>query len=102
MIYALKEGEVTKTPIKVGENWLIVGATKRVESDLAAFAAQRGTRATSLLNERQSLVFDDYIAKVYERLKQEGKITIYKDVLATLEEDEPVAAPPTQFPFPTN
>lgn len=102
VIYALKEGEVTKTPVKVGENWVIIGATKRVESDLAAFASQRGTRASSLLNERQGLVFDDYIAKVYERLKQEGKITIYKDVLATLEEDEPVVTPPTQFPFPTN
>jgi hypothetical protein len=36
-------------------------------------------------------------------LKQEGKIKIYQDVLDSLEEDEPVAAPPPrpQFPRPT-
>ena len=101
-IYALKEGDLTKTPIKVGENWVVIGATKRIESDPAAFAAQRVTRTSSLLGERQTQVFDDYIGKVQERLKQEGKITIFKEVLATLQEDEPVVAPPTQFPFPTN
>ncbi|HEU4479293.1 MAG TPA: peptidyl-prolyl cis-trans isomerase [Pyrinomonadaceae bacterium] len=102
VIFAMKEGDVTKTPIKLGENWVIIGATKRVDADLAAFAAQRVTRTSTLLGERQAQVFDDYIAKVQQRLKQEGKITIYKEVLATLEEDEPVVAPPTQFPFPTN
>ncbi|HKR60740.1 MAG TPA: peptidyl-prolyl cis-trans isomerase [Pyrinomonadaceae bacterium] len=101
-IYALREGDVTKTPIKVGDNWVIIGATKRVDADLATFNTQRPGRTTALLTERQNQLFDDYIAKVQERLKQDGKITVYKDVLATLEEDEPVAAPPGQgFPFPT-
>lgn len=101
-IFGLKEGQVTKTPIKVGESWVVIGATKRVEPDLVAFNSQRAGRTSALLNERQGQVFDDYIAKVQERLKQEGKITIYKDVLAILEEEEPVAAPPQpQFPIPT-
>ena len=101
-IFGLKEGQVTKTPIKVGESWVVIGATKRVEPDLVAFNSQRAGRTSALLNERQGQVFDDYIAKVQERLKQEGKITIYKDVLAVLEEEEPVAAPPQpQFPIPT-
>jgi peptidyl-prolyl cis-trans isomerase D len=101
-IFGLKEGQITKTPIKVGESWVVIGATKRVEPDLVAFNSQRAGRTSALLNERQGQVFDDYIAKVQERLKQEGKITIYKDVLATLEEEEPVAAPPQpQFPIPT-
>ena len=101
-IFGLKEGQVTKSPIKVGESWVVIGATKRVEPDLVAFNSQRAGRTSALLNERQGQVFDDYIAKVQERLKQEGKITIYKDVLAVLEEEEPVAAPPQpQFPIPT-
>ena len=100
-IFALKEGSVTKTPIKVGDNWVIVGATKRIDADLAAFASQRSGMSSSLLTERQNQVFDDYVAQVQRRLKNDGKIEIYKDVLATLEEEEPEAAPPTQFPFPT-
>lgn len=101
-IYALKEGDVTKTAIKIGENWVVIGATKRIENDLATFNAMRAQRTSSLLTERQNQLFDDYIAGVQERLKREGKITIYKDVLATIEEEEPVVAPPSQqFPFPT-
>lgn len=100
-IFALKEGNVTKTPIKVGDNWVILGATKRIDADLAAFASQRSGLSNSLLTERQNQVFDDYVAQVQRRLKNDGKIEIYKDVLATLEEEEPVAAPPPQFPFPT-
>jgi hypothetical protein len=101
-IFALKEGSVTKTPIRVGDNWVIVGATKRIDADLAAFASQRSGMSSSLLTERQNQVFDDYVAQVQRRLKNDGKIEIFKDVLATLEEEEPGAAPPTQFPFPTN
>ncbi|HEX8920783.1 MAG TPA: peptidyl-prolyl cis-trans isomerase, partial [Pyrinomonadaceae bacterium] len=40
-IYALKEGEVTKTPLKLGNDWIVVGATKRKEADLGEFAKQR-------------------------------------------------------------
>lgn len=99
-IFALKEGEITRTPIKVGDSWVVVGATKRIESDLAAFASQRPRLTQTLVTERQNQVFDDYVAQVQQRMKNEGKIEIYKEVLATIEEEEPAAAPP-QFPFPT-
>lgn len=100
-IYALKEGDVTKTPIKVGDSWVIIGATQRVEPEMATFNPQRVGRTSELLKRRQNQVFDDYIAKVQQRLKQEGKIIIYKEVLASLQEDEPAAAPlPQQFPIP--
>ncbi len=101
-IYALKEGDVTKTPVKVGDSWVIIGATQRVDPDLASFGAQRGGRTSELLTRRQNQVFDDYIAEVQQRLKQQGKITIYKEVLARLQDEEPVAAPLPQFPIPTN
>ncbi len=102
-IYALKEGDVTTTPVKVGDNWVIIGATQRVEPEMATFNPQRAGRTSELLKRRQNQVFDDYIAKVHQRLKQEGKITIYKEVLASLQDEEPAAAPlPQQFPIPTN
>lgn len=102
-IYALKAGEATRTPIKVAENWVILGVTDRVEADLAAFASERPQLTNSMLSERQNQVFDDYIAAVQERMKRDGKIKIYNEVLANMEPGEPVAAPPQgpQFPFPT-
>ncbi|HLA12544.1 MAG TPA: peptidyl-prolyl cis-trans isomerase [Pyrinomonadaceae bacterium] len=101
-IYALQSEQVTTTPIKVGENWVIVGVSKRTEADLAEFASQRDTLTNSLLSERQNQVFEDYISTVQDRMKRDGKIKIYDDVLARMEEAEPVFAPPRpNFPLPT-
>lgn len=103
-LYALKEGEVAKTPLRVGENWVVLGATKRKEADLAEFAKQRDQLTQSALSERQNQLFEDYVATVKERMKREGKIKIYKEVMNAMEEDEPVAAPPPRrprLPFPT-
>jgi peptidyl-prolyl cis-trans isomerase D len=102
-IYALKAGEVTKTPTKVGDNWVVVGVKSRSEADLADFAKQREQLTQTMLGERQNQVFDDYIAAVTQRMKQAGKIKIYTDVLNGMEEDEPVAAPARrpQIPLPT-
>lgn len=102
-VYALKAGEVTKTPVKVGDNWVIVGVKSRTEADLAEFAKQRDQLTQTMVGERQNQVFDDYVAAVTLRLKQAGKIKIYTDVLNGMEEDEPVAAPAPrpQIPIPT-
>jgi peptidyl-prolyl cis-trans isomerase D len=96
-VYALKEGELTKTPIKSSGNLVIIGATKRKEADLAEFAKQRDQLTQSMLSERQNQIFQDYISAVQEQMRRDGKIRIYNDVLLSLEESEPVAAPP-QFP----
>jgi len=102
-IYALKTGEVTKAPVKLSDNWVVLGVTKRSEADLAEFAKQRDQLTQSKLAERQNQIFEDYIAAVQEQMKRDGKIKIYADVLASMEEDEPVAAPPPRprFPVPT-
>lgn len=99
-IYALKTGELTKTPVKVGDNWVIVGMKTRTEADLAEFAKQRQELTQTMLSERQNQVFDDYVAAVTRQLKQAGKIKIYNEVLTAMEEDEPVAAPAPQPQFP--
>jgi peptidyl-prolyl cis-trans isomerase D len=103
-IYGLKEGEVSKTPIKVDDKWVIVGVVKRIEPDFTAYTGGENERLrTQLLRARQSQVFEDYISKAEQRMRQEGKIKIYDDVLARLDESMPAAEPnfPSGFNFPT-
>ena len=103
LIYSLKQGEFSKTPIKVEDKWVIVGVTKRYDADMTGLAAQRDTLKQSMMSERQDQVFDDYVAGVQQRMKQDGKIKIYQDVLAQLDEGEPAAEPglPPGLNFPT-
>jgi peptidyl-prolyl cis-trans isomerase D len=102
-VYALKTGEVTKSPLKVGDSFVVLGVANRKEADLAEFAKQREQLTQTMLSVRQNQLYEDYISAVQRRMKQEGKIKVYQDVLASLEESEPeVAAPPQrpQFPMP--
>jgi peptidyl-prolyl cis-trans isomerase D len=101
-IYNLKAGESVKTPIKIGDNWVVVGATKRTDADLAEFAKQRESLMQGALSERRSQAFEDYIAAVQQRLDRDGKIKVNDEVLARLSADEePIAAPPRRGPvFP--
>ncbi|HEU5132288.1 MAG TPA: hypothetical protein VFT26_09305, partial [Pyrinomonadaceae bacterium] len=103
LIYSLKPGEFSRTPIKVEDKWVIVGVTKRYDADATGLAAQRDTLKQSMMSERQDQVFDDYVAGVQQRMKQDGKIKIYPEVLAQLDEGEPAAEPglPPGLNFPT-
>jgi peptidyl-prolyl cis-trans isomerase D len=107
LIYSMKEGEISKTPIKVDDKWVIVGIVKRIEPDFTAFdAGERDRLKQQLLGARQNQVFEDYIAGVEQRMKQDGKIKVYDDVLARLDEATPAAEPnlpnfPSGFNVPT-
>lgn len=106
VIYGLKEGEYSKTPIKVDDKWVVVGVVKRTEPDFKTFnEGERDRLKQQLLGTRQSQVFEDYIAKVQEKMKQDGKIEIYEDVLKELDEVQAASAPepalPPGFNFPT-
>lgn len=103
-IYNLKEGEISKTPIKVDDKWVIVGLVKRIEPNFTAFdGGERDRLKQQMLSARQTQVFEDYIAGVEQRMKQNGKIKIYEDVLTRLDESEPAAEPglPAGLNFPT-
>lgn len=93
LIYSLKPGEFSKTPIKVDDKWVVVGVTRNQDADQGAFAAQRDTLKQSMMSELQDQVFGDYVAGVQQRMKKDGKIKIYEDVLAQLDESEPAAEP---------
>ena len=103
LIYSLKPGEFSKTPIKVDDKWVIVGVTKRYDADMTGLAAQRDTLKSSMMSERQEQIFDDYVTGVEQRMKKDGQIEIYPKVLAQLEEEEPAAEPglPPGLNFPT-
>jgi len=100
-LYALKNGEVTKSPLKVGNSYIVLGITNRKEADLAEFAKQKETLRQTMLSGKQSQIYEDYISAVQQRMKQDGKIKIYADAINTLEESEPEIAPQQQFPIPT-
>ena len=91
LIYGMKAGDFSKTPIRVEDKWVIVGVTKRYDADQTGFTSQRDTLKQSMISERQDQVFEDYIAGVQQRMKRDGKIQIYQNVLDQLE--EPAAEP---------
>lgn len=80
-IYAMKNGDVTKTPIKSGDNWFVVGVTGRTEADSAEFAKQRSSLMDQMLSKKRSAVFGDYLAATKKRLQDGGYIKIYKEVV---------------------
>lgn len=80
-IYALRNGEVTKTPIKVGDNWYIVGATKREEANMDDFAKQRDQMMQSSLMQKRAQVYSDYLAAIRQKMDSTGQIKVYKDAL---------------------
>ncbi len=93
LIYSLKPGEFSKTPIKVADKWVVVGVTRKQDADQSAFASQSDTLKQSMMSELQDQVFEDYVAGVQQRMKKDGQIKIYDDVLAQLDESEPAAEP---------
>jgi len=95
-VYALKAGEVTKTPIKVGDNWYIVGMNKREEADSAEFAKQRSSLMESMLQRKRSSVFADYIVATKLRMEKDGSIKIYKEAI------DKIDAPGPGLPVDTN
>jgi peptidyl-prolyl cis-trans isomerase D len=99
-LYAAKTGEVLKTPVFLNQNYLVIGVNKRTEADLVEFAKQRDSLMQSALTERKNQVFEDYLTAVQNRMKQDGKIRIYREVLASMmETEEPEAAPQRRPPL---
>jgi peptidyl-prolyl cis-trans isomerase D len=102
-VYALKAGEVTKTPVKSGDAYVVIGASKRTDADLAEFGKQRDQLIETALMRRRTEVFGDYVAALRTKLERDGEIEIYEDVLAraTATDDAPAATRATLPTLPT-
>lgn len=100
-IFALKPGEVTKTPIKIGENYYVIGAVARTEADMDEFAKQRTTLIEQKLSQKRNEVFSDYLAATRQRMEAAGEIVIYNEVLERIDAADATNAPagmPPGFP----
>ena len=97
-IYNLKVGEVTKTPVKVGDNWYVIGVTKREEANMEEFAKQRDTLVEAKLTEKRGQVFQDYLAAIRQQMESKKEIQIYQEAMAKLESDSPADLQMPQFP----
>ncbi len=95
-IFNLKPGEVTKTPIKIGENWYVVGLNNRPEVNMEDFAKQREELIKTKETERRGQVFSDYIASLRRDMEAKGDIRIYQDALAKLKDEPDANSPQSQ------
>ncbi|MCU1290161.1 MAG: Peptidylprolyl isomerase [Acidobacteria bacterium] len=84
-IYAMKDGEVTKTPLKVGDNWYIVGVNKREETNMDTFASQHDQLMQTMLQEKRGTVFSDYLASIRHKMEADGDIKVYSEVLKKID-----------------
>ena len=92
-IYAMRNGDVTKTPIKIGDNWYIAGVTQRTDANMDDFAKERDDLMEQFLNRKRGEVFSDYMAATRRKLEADGDIKIYDDAIAKLDEESlPIGA----------
>lgn len=92
-IFALKTGEAAKTPIKVGDNFYIVGVTNRTEANMEEFAKQRDQILQGIVTGKRSQVFSDYLSEVRQKMETAGQIKVYKEVIDKIDAADKAAEP---------
>lgn len=99
-LYAMRPGDVTKTPLKVGESLYVVGVNSREDADNAEFAKQRSGLMEQMVTKKRTAIIGDYIAAAKQKLQAAGDIKIYQDALDKIDAPEPGAptAPPGMPP----
>lgn len=87
-IYAMKAGDVTKTPVKMGDGFVVVGVKNREDASMDEFAKQRDTLVEQMLQQKRNSVFSDYLAATRKSLENDGKIVFYPDAIAKVDGPE--------------
>ena len=90
-LFGMKAGDVTKDPIKIGDNWYVVGVTGRQEPDNAEFAKQRSGMMEQMLSKKRSTVYNDYIMAAKLKMQNEGRIKVYQEILDKIDAPPPGA-----------
>ncbi|MBK9153237.1 MAG: SurA N-terminal domain-containing protein [Chloracidobacterium sp.] len=98
-VYAMKEGDVTKTPVNIGDSWIVVGVNKRTEASMEEFARDRDRLRDEMLDRKRGELFVDYMRAVRRRMESDGSIVIYEDAVAKV--DQQVATPEIPLDLPT-
>ena len=81
-IYGMKAGDVTKTPIQLGDNWVIVGVENRQEASMDDYAKQKDDLMEQMLQQKRNTVFTDYLSATKQKMEADGKIVLYPDAIA--------------------
>ena len=96
-IYAMKVGDVTKTPVKLGDGYVIVGVKNREDANMDEFAKQRDQLVEQMLQQKRNSVFSDYLAETRREYESDGKIVLYADAIARVDgPDLPIGEEPQQ------
>ena len=84
-VYKLNVGEVTKEPIKADNDVYVVAAVAgRKDPDMGEpFQKERKSIEQRMLEEKRNTFFSTYLATTQKQLKDEGKIKVYDDVIAS-------------------
>jgi peptidyl-prolyl cis-trans isomerase D len=87
-IYGLKAGEVTKTPIQIGDSYYIVGVNSREEANMDEFAKQRSGLMDQMAARKKGEVWTDYIASTRRKMEEAKDIVIYDAAVKKLDESD--------------
>jgi peptidyl-prolyl cis-trans isomerase D len=82
VVYDLKQGEITREPIKVenSDSYVVAALVNRKEADMGEpFQKERKSVEERLLDTKRNTLFSAYMAQSQERLKQEGEIKVFED-----------------------
>ncbi|MFN0280084.1 MAG: SurA N-terminal domain-containing protein [Pyrinomonadaceae bacterium] len=92
-IFAMKVGDVTKTPLKIGDNLVIVGVIARENADNDEFTKQRSDLLEQMVSRKRSTVYSDYLAAAKQKFEKNGDIKIYKTAVDKIDAPDPNAPP---------
>jgi len=84
VVHKLNVGEVTREPIKVtdADNYVVAAMVSRQDADMVVeYPKSKKSIEEGLLQGRRESFFSAYVASVEKRLKAEGKIKIYQDLI---------------------
>src|SRR5262249_6541381 len=83
-VYKLNPGQVTSEPVKVenGDDYVVAALISRKDADMGApFEKERKGIEDRLLGAKRDMMFSTFLSTTEKRLKDEGKIKIYQDVI---------------------
>ncbi len=94
-VYKLNPGQVTKEPIKTESDQFVVAAlVSRKDADMGEpFQKERKSIEQRLLDEKRNTFFTTYLEMTQKELREQGKIKIYEDSIASAVES---STPATQ------
>ncbi|HEU4390347.1 MAG TPA: SurA N-terminal domain-containing protein [Blastocatellia bacterium] len=98
LVYNLNPGELTKEPIKPsgGNTYVVAALDSRKDPDMATdFKKDEKSIRDKLLSDQKEILFSTYLEEAQKRLKNEGKIKIYRDVINSAFGSDSAIPPPT-------